>query len=194
MGRWRASRYTARRWRSWVRSSAQVVASPPPPVRPAQHSSIRERRKNFRYIEVFISLLLFVPRLLLFEFITQKDAFLRPFSPLKNFRPKSNIFPPATIPPHHSILHNICTWINLKLYGIYIKYFSYIILLFYRLMLQIWGYKRDRSKQLLTLSLVLMTGGLFGLLLYWVREYWLYCTASLCPLSKASTVLVMVRF
>ena len=58
--------------------------------------------------------------------------------------------------------------------------------------LEIWGYKQHLVKLVTTLLLVLLTGGLLGLVLYWLRHYWIYCTHSRCPLEEATTVLAVV--
>ena len=58
--------------------------------------------------------------------------------------------------------------------------------------LHVWGYKNNLWKFLTTLMMILMTGGLLGLILYWMKHYWLYFTQDLCSLKEATTVLVVV--
>ena len=58
--------------------------------------------------------------------------------------------------------------------------------------LEVWGYKNNLWKFLTTLMMILMTGGLLGLILYWMKHYWLYFTQDLCSLKEATTVLVVV--
>ena len=60
--------------------------------------------------------------------------------------------------------------------------------------LEVWGYKENMTRLLLTLFLVVMTGVLpLGLFLYWMEHYWLFCTQEPCVLEEATTVLVVVR-
>jgi len=54
--------------------------------------------------------------------------------------------------------------------------------------LEVCGYKRHWGKLILTLCGVVMTGGLLGLLLYWVERYWLYATCQRCRLAEATSV------
>ena len=58
--------------------------------------------------------------------------------------------------------------------------------------LQVWGYKNNLWKYMMTLLMILMTGGLLGLILYWMKQYWLYFTQVPCSLEEATTVLVVV--
>ena len=58
--------------------------------------------------------------------------------------------------------------------------------------LELWGYKENHAKLLVTVLAVLMTGGLLGLVLYWLRHYWVYCTMTQCPLDEATTILAVV--
>lgn len=60
--------------------------------------------------------------------------------------------------------------------------------------LEVWGYKENMTRLLITLLLVAVTGVLpLGLFLYWMEHYWLYCTQEPCVLEEATTVLVVVR-
>ena len=59
-------------------------------------------------------------------------------------------------------------------------------------MIQVWGYKRHWGKLVLTLCGVVLTGGLLGLLLYWVERYWLYATCQRCKLAEATSVHLVV--
>ena len=60
--------------------------------------------------------------------------------------------------------------------------------------LEVWGYKENMTRLLITLTLVAVTGVLpLGLFLYWMEHYWLYCTQEPCVLEEATTVLVVVR-
>ena len=60
--------------------------------------------------------------------------------------------------------------------------------------LEVWGYKENMTRLLITLFLVAVTGVLpLGLFLYWMEHYWLYCTQEPCVLEEATTVLVVVR-
>ena len=58
--------------------------------------------------------------------------------------------------------------------------------------IEVWGYKRNTAKELLTLAVVICSFGLVGLFLYWVEHYRLYCTSSLCSLRDASSILIVV--
>ena len=59
--------------------------------------------------------------------------------------------------------------------------------------LEVWGYKENMTRLLITLLLVAVTGVLpLGLFLYWMEHYWLYCTQEPCVLEEATTVLVVV--
>ena len=60
--------------------------------------------------------------------------------------------------------------------------------------LEVWGYRKHLGKYLFTLFLVLITGGLLGLFLYWVKHYWVYFTQVPCLLEEANTVVVVVSF
>ena len=56
----------------------------------------------------------------------------------------------------------------------------------------VWGYKKNLGKYMMTLLMIMMTGGLLGLILYWMKQYWLYFTQVPCSLEEATTVLVVV--
>merc|ERR1719474_1539992 len=60
--------------------------------------------------------------------------------------------------------------------------------------LEVWGYKKNLAKFLVTLLLIILTGGLLGLLLYWMEHYWLYFTQEPCLLEEATTVLVVDHY
>ena len=59
--------------------------------------------------------------------------------------------------------------------------------------MEVWGYRRHYGKSLLCLAGVLFTGGLLGLLFYWLRHWWVYCSHSLTDLQQATSVLIVVR-
>ena len=59
--------------------------------------------------------------------------------------------------------------------------------------LVLWGYKEHLGKLLVTLSAVVLTGGVLGLVLYWMKHWWLCLTQVQCRLEEATSVLVMVR-
>ena len=40
---------------------------------------------------------------------------------------------------------------------------------------------------------VLCTGGLLGLIFYWFKHWWVYCSHSLTHLELATSVLIVVR-
>ena len=58
--------------------------------------------------------------------------------------------------------------------------------------MEVWGYQKNSTKLAVTLLAVLLSGGMLGLLLYWVERYWLYCTANQSSLKDANFVLVVV--
>ena len=55
-----------------------------------------------------------------------------------------------------------------------------------------WGYRVSYVKSLLSLVGVLCTGGLLGLIFYWLRHWWVYCSHSLTHLELATSVLIVV--
>ena len=55
------------------------------------------------------------------------------------------------------------------------------------------GYREDLGRLLATVLAVLLTGGVLGLLLYWMKHWWLCLTQVKCPLEKATSVLIVVR-
>jgi len=59
---------------------------------------------------------------------------------------------------------------------------------------EVWGYQKNSTKLAVTLLAVLLSGGMLGLLLYWVERYWLYCTANQSSLKDANFVLVVDRY
>ena len=59
--------------------------------------------------------------------------------------------------------------------------------------MEVWGYRRHPGKLVLCLAGVLCTGGLLGLIFYWLRHWWVYCTHSLTHLELATSVLIVVR-
>ena len=59
--------------------------------------------------------------------------------------------------------------------------------------LVVWGFKEHRGKLLATILAVMMTGGVLGLVLYWVKHWWLRLSQVKCSLEEATSVLIMVR-
>ena len=59
--------------------------------------------------------------------------------------------------------------------------------------LTVWGYREHLGRLLATLLAVLLTGGVLGLLLYWMKHWWLRLTQVKCSLAKATSVLIVVR-
>ena len=59
--------------------------------------------------------------------------------------------------------------------------------------MEVWGYRRHPGKLVLCLAGVLCTGGLLGLIFYWLRHWWVVCSHSLTSLELASSVLIVVR-
>ena len=59
--------------------------------------------------------------------------------------------------------------------------------------MEVWGYRRHYVKCALSLAGVLCTGGLLGLIFYWLRHWWVYCSHSLTSLEQATSVLIVVR-
>lgn len=57
--------------------------------------------------------------------------------------------------------------------------------------MEVWGYELSLVRYVLTLALVVCTGGLMGLPLYWKRRWWLQLTKTPCSLHKATQVLVV---
>ena len=55
------------------------------------------------------------------------------------------------------------------------------------------GYRPHLGKLLATVLAVLLTGGVLGLVLYWMKHWWLCLTQVKCPLEKATSVLIVVR-
>ena len=56
-----------------------------------------------------------------------------------------------------------------------------------------WGYRRHLGKSLLSLLGILGTGGLLGLIFYWLKHWWVVCSHSLVDLELATSVLIVVR-
>ena len=57
---------------------------------------------------------------------------------------------------------------------------------------EIWGYKRSFLKSFFTFLLIICTGGILGLLFYWLQHWWVYCTHSICSIKDADIVLSVV--
>ena len=58
--------------------------------------------------------------------------------------------------------------------------------------LEVWGYSDNLVKYVVTLTLIVLTVGLLGLVLYWWKQWWLYFTHDACLLEDATSVLVVV--
>ena len=59
--------------------------------------------------------------------------------------------------------------------------------------LTVLGYRAHLGRLLATVLAVLLTGGVLGLVLYWMKHWWLCLTQVKCPLEKATSVLIVVR-
>ena len=59
--------------------------------------------------------------------------------------------------------------------------------------LTVWGYRQHLGRLLATLLAVLLTAGVLGLVLYWMKHWWLRLTQVKCSLAKATSVLIVVR-
>jgi len=57
--------------------------------------------------------------------------------------------------------------------------------------IQVWGYKENGWKKLLTGLMVLQTVGFLALVLYWVDKWRLYLTCERCSFTEATKVLIM---
>lgn len=61
--------------------------------------------------------------------------------------------------------------------------------------LQVWAYKNNRFRLLLTLLAILCTGVLpLGLALYWYRHWWVVLSKQQCTLEEAETVIVIDHY
>ena len=58
--------------------------------------------------------------------------------------------------------------------------------------LEVWGYSDNLVKYVMTLTMIVLTVGLLGLVLYWWKQWWLYFTHDACLLEDATSVLVVV--
>ena len=58
--------------------------------------------------------------------------------------------------------------------------------------MEVWGYRKHFGKCLVCLASILATGGLLGLVFYWLRHWWVYCTHSPASLQEAEAVLIVV--
>ena len=58
--------------------------------------------------------------------------------------------------------------------------------------LEVWGYKDNFVKYVMTMTLIMLTAGLLGLVLYWWKQWWLYFSHEACLLEEATSVLVVV--
>ena len=59
--------------------------------------------------------------------------------------------------------------------------------------LTVWGYRQHLGRLLATLLAVLLTAGVLGLVLYWMKHWWLRLTQVKCSLEQATSVLIVVR-
>ncbi|XP_077564177.1 polyamine-transporting ATPase 13A3-like [Haemaphysalis longicornis] len=57
--------------------------------------------------------------------------------------------------------------------------------------MEVFGYKPDGPRTLVTWCGVLLTAGFLRLLFYWMPAWWLYCTHRRCPLHQATRVLLV---
>ena len=60
---------------------------------------------------------------------------------------------------------------------------------------EVWAYKNNRFRLLLTLLAILCTGVLpLGLALYWYRHWWVVVSKQQCTLEEAETVIVIDHY
>lgn len=59
--------------------------------------------------------------------------------------------------------------------------------------LTVWGYRHHLGRLLATVLAVILTGGVLGLVLYWMKHWWLCLTQVKCSLEQATSVLIVVR-
>ena len=59
--------------------------------------------------------------------------------------------------------------------------------------LTVWGYRHHMVRLLATVLAVILSGGVLGLVLYWMEHWWLCLTQVKCSLAKATSVLIVVR-
>lgn len=60
--------------------------------------------------------------------------------------------------------------------------------------MEVWGYKEDLFRLVVTWAMILLSCGLIGLPLYWWKQYWLRLTHSPCSLAQATSVLVVDNY
>ncbi|XP_032670588.1 probable cation-transporting ATPase 13A3 isoform X1 [Odontomachus brunneus] len=60
--------------------------------------------------------------------------------------------------------------------------------------MEIYGYKRNRARVIITWFLITITGGFLRLVFHWVPHFMLVATHSKCSLEEAETVLLIERF